>query len=49
MSMCPEPNMDRQVTTQLGYIRSYLIQDGNLYLSLMADGGIFKWEPWDGE
>jgi para-nitrobenzyl esterase len=30
---------------QWGYIRSYLIKDGHLFLSLMADGGIYEFEP----
>ena len=25
--------------------RGYLLRDGRLYLSLMADGGIYAWEP----
>jgi hypothetical protein len=30
---------------QAEYLRSYLLTDGKLYLSLMADGGIYAWEP----
>lgn len=26
-------------------MRSYLLEDGKLYLSLMADGGIYEWAP----
>jgi hypothetical protein len=37
--------MDERVTSQAPYVRSYLLKDGKLYLSLMADGGIFEWEP----
>jgi len=37
--------MDEQFAGQAEYIRSYLLRDGNLYLSLMADGGIYAWEP----
>ena len=36
--------MDELVTSQASYIRGYLLKDGRLYLSLMADGGIFVWE-----
>lgn len=30
---------------QWGYIRSYVVKDGHLFLSLMADGGIYEFEP----
>jgi para-nitrobenzyl esterase len=30
---------------QLPYVRSYLIKGGHLYLSLMADGGAYEFEP----
>jgi para-nitrobenzyl esterase len=29
----------------LSFIRSYTVKDGHLYLSLMADGGIYEFEP----
>lgn len=41
---CPPPSLDAQVAAQARYIRSYLLQDGRLYLSLMADAGIYIWE-----
>lgn len=30
---------------QLPFVRSYLLRDGQLHLSLMADGGILSWMP----
>ena len=33
---CPPPSMDESIATQAGVIRSYLLKDGGLYLSLMA-------------
>jgi hypothetical protein len=45
MALCPPPSMDEQITAQARHIRSYLLKGGRLYLSLMADGGIFVWEP----
>ena len=42
---CPPPNLDERVTRDAQYVRSYLLKDGRLYLSLMADGGIYAWEP----
>jgi heat shock protein HslJ len=44
-ALCPPPSLDEQVTAQAQYVRSYLLKDGRLYLSLMADGGIVAWEP----
>ncbi len=46
---CPPPSLDEQVSSQAQYVRSYLLKDGKLYLSLMADGGIFVWEPYGEE
>jgi len=44
-ALCPPPSMDALILRQAGYIRSYMLKEGRLYLSLMADGGIFVWEP----
>jgi len=38
---------DDQIVKQWGFIRSYLIKDGHLFLSLMADGGVYEFEPID--
>jgi para-nitrobenzyl esterase len=27
------------------YVRSYIMKDGHLFISLMADGGIYEFEP----
>lgn len=43
-AMCPPPSMDQQISSHARYIRSYLIQGKRLYLSLMADAGIYVWE-----
>jgi heat shock protein HslJ len=48
-ALCPPPRLDEQIAAQARYIRGYLIRDGRLYLSLMADGGIWAWEPADEE
>jgi para-nitrobenzyl esterase len=34
-----------QIVKQWDSIRSYVIKDGHLFLSLMADGGIYGFEP----
>jgi heat shock protein HslJ len=44
-AFCPPPSMDQSIATQAGFVRSFLLRDGRLYLSLMADGGILVWEP----
>jgi heat shock protein HslJ len=44
-ALCPPPSMDQHIVSQAQYIRGYLLKDGKLYLSLMADGGIYTWEP----
>lgn len=41
---CPEGSLHDHIVKQLGFIRSYVMRDGRLYLSLMADGGIYEFE-----
>jgi len=47
--LCPPPSMDEFVIAQAQYVRGYLLKDSRLYLSLMADGGIFVWEAVPGK
>jgi len=42
-ALCPPPHLDEKIARDLGYVRGYLLKDGKLYLSLMADGGIYEW------
>jgi heat shock protein HslJ len=42
-ALCPPPSMDESIVAQSSYVRSYMLKDGRLYLSLMADGGIYVW------
>jgi len=44
-ALCPPPSMDEQLRAQAPFVRSYLLENGQLFLSLMADGGIILWEP----
>ena len=44
-AMCPPGSLHDQIVKQLPYVRSYLIKDGRLFLSLMADGGTYEFEP----
>lgn len=47
--LCPPGSMDRRWMQAVPYVRSYLIKEGRLYLSLMADGGIYEWLPAQAE
>jgi para-nitrobenzyl esterase len=42
---CPIGSMHDQIVKQWGNIRSYVIKDKHLFLALMADGGIYEFEP----
>jgi heat shock protein HslJ len=42
---CAPPHLDERVVRDLAYVRSYMLRDGLLFMSLMADGGIYEWEP----
>ncbi len=43
-ALCPPPSMDEQIARDTQWVRGYLLRDGQLHLSLMADGGIYSWE-----
>jgi para-nitrobenzyl esterase len=42
---CPMGSLHDELVRQWPYVRSYVIKDGRLYLSLMADGGTIEFEP----
>ncbi len=44
-AQCPAGSLHDQIVKQWGSIRSYVVKDRHLYLSLMADGGIYEFEP----
>ena len=44
-AMCPPGSLHDHIVKQWPYVRSYLIRNGHLFLSLMADGGIYEFEP----
>lgn len=48
-ALCPPPSLEETVTMQAPFVRSFLLKDNRLYLSLMADGGIFVWAQNDEE
>lgn len=44
-AMCPPGSLHDHLVGQWGSIRSYVLKDGHLFLSLMADGGSYDFEP----
>jgi para-nitrobenzyl esterase len=46
---CPLGSLHDHIVKQWPYVRSYVIQNGHLFLSLMADGGIYEFEPMSPE
>jgi para-nitrobenzyl esterase len=42
---CPPGSLHDHLVKQWPYVRSYTIKDGHLFLSLMADGGTYEFEP----
>lgn len=44
-AMCPPGSLHDHIVKQWGFVRSYVMKDGRLFLSLMADGGIYEFEP----
>jgi para-nitrobenzyl esterase len=43
--MCPPDSMHDRVAADWDAVRSYTMKDGHLFLSLMADGGTYEYEP----
>lgn len=44
-ALCPPPHLDERIARDLPFVRGYRLQNGRLFLSLMADGGIYEWAP----
>ena len=44
-AMCPPGSLHDQIVKQWPHLRSYVMRDGHLFLSLMADGVIYEFEP----
>jgi para-nitrobenzyl esterase len=42
---CPPGSIDHEIAKRLPHVRSYVVKDGRLFLSMMADGGVFELEP----
>jgi heat shock protein HslJ len=44
-AMCPPGSLYGRIVKDWASIRSYVMKGGHLFLSLMADGGIYEFEP----
>ena len=44
-AMCPVGSLHDMLVRQWPNVRSYLVKDGRLFLSMMADGGTIELEP----
>jgi para-nitrobenzyl esterase len=44
-ALCPMGSLHDELVRQWPHVRSYVVKDGRLYLSLMADGGTIEFEP----
>jgi len=45
-AMCAPGSMHDSMVKQMPSIRSYVIRDGHLFISLMADAGTYELEPY---
>lgn len=46
-AMCPPESLHDRYLSQFEWVRSYVLQDGHLFLATMADGSIIEFEPLD--
>jgi uncharacterized protein len=44
-TLCASGSLDTQLPRHLPYVRSFVLKDAHLFMALMADGGIYEWEP----
>ena len=44
MAICPPPTMGERIAADAAHVTGFLLRDGRLYLSLMADAGIYAWQ-----
>jgi para-nitrobenzyl esterase len=44
-AMCPPGSLHDRMVKDWEFVRSYTLKDGHLFLALMADGGIYEFEP----
>jgi heat shock protein HslJ len=46
-AMCPTTPLNKRLPRDFDFVRSYVLKNGHLFLSLQADGGIYEFEPDD--
>ena len=44
-ALCAPGSLHDQIVKHLPHVRSYVVKDGHLFLSLMADAGTYQFEP----
>lgn len=44
-AMCRPQSLENRFLRELGYVRSFVVEDGHLFLATMADGAILEFEP----
>ena len=44
-AMCPPGSLYDRMVKDWEFVRSYILKNGHLFLALMADGGIYEFEP----
>jgi para-nitrobenzyl esterase len=47
LAACPPDSLSDRFVRDLGYVRSFVMEDGELFLALFADGGILRFAPPD--
>jgi para-nitrobenzyl esterase len=45
---CPPGSLHDRIVKDWEFVRSYTLKNGHLFLALMADGGIYEFEPIGG-
>jgi len=46
-ALCPPGSLSERYLAQFQWVRSYVMEDGHLYLATMADGSIIAFEPME--
>jgi len=44
-AMCPPESLHDRFLSDLGYVRSFVMDGGHLFLATLADGAILEFEP----
>jgi len=44
-ALCPPESISDKYLAQFAFVRSYVLEEGNLFLATMADGAIIEFEP----